>query len=326
MKRAADGILKDWGDRLFPERVSGRRPKNVRGGVASPRKPKPSCGLRVRLALTVNRAPEAVVNVSGGGRNLGAIRAHLNYISRRGKLELEDENGNVCRGADDLRDIVDAWGKAGVGIPESGRNSRQAFNIILSMPPGTSRRGVHAAARVFAGAEFGNHEYVFAEHTDEPHPHVHLVVKAVDREGVRLNPRKADLQRWREHFADRLREQGILANATPRRARGNVHRGEKQSVRHLRDRQQQGEAVPEGKAAAAAGGARGAAAVEAYLTLARALKTSGSSEDLELACQVETFANGIRPSLSNHETDAVRGSEVMLEKRQGSREPGEGRE
>jgi hypothetical protein len=37
----------------------------------------------------VRKAPEVVVKVSGGGRNLAVIKAHLGYISRHGKLECE---------------------------------------------------------------------------------------------------------------------------------------------------------------------------------------------------------------------------------------------
>ncbi|MDI3467782.1 MAG: IncQ plasmid conjugative transfer DNA nicking endonuclease TraR [Nitrospira sp.] len=40
------------------------------------------------------------------------------------------------------------------------------------------------------------------------HPHVHLTVKAVNFEGTRLNPRKPDLHRWREGFAEALRDHG----------------------------------------------------------------------------------------------------------------------
>ena len=43
------------------------------------------------------------------------------------------------------------------------------------------------------------------------HPHVHLVVKAEhEYGGPRLNPRKADLQRWRERFAEYMTELGVL--------------------------------------------------------------------------------------------------------------------
>ncbi|TAL64336.1 MAG: hypothetical protein EPN79_14420 [Burkholderiaceae bacterium] len=45
-------------------------------------------------------------------------------------------------------------------------------------------------------------------------PPVHLVVKVTAMDGTRLNPRKADLHRWREGFAQALREHGVEAAAT----------------------------------------------------------------------------------------------------------------
>ena len=61
-----------------------------------------------------------------------------------------------------------------------------------------------------------------ALHTDEPHPHVHVVVKAMSEEGERLNIRKATLREWRREFARHLRAQGIAANATERFVRGET--------------------------------------------------------------------------------------------------------
>ena len=58
-------------------------------------------------------------------------------------------------------------------------------------------------------------------HTDEPHPHVHLVVKALGEDGRRLNIRKETLRTWRREFARHLREEGVVANATDRASRGN---------------------------------------------------------------------------------------------------------
>ncbi len=60
-------------------------------------------------------------------------------------------------------------------------------------------------------------------HTDEPHPHVHMVVKAMGADGKRLNIRKATLREWRREFARHLREQGVAANATDRQVRGEVN-------------------------------------------------------------------------------------------------------
>jgi hypothetical protein len=67
-------------------------------------------------------------------------------------------------------------------------------------------------------------------HTDEPHPHVHMVVKAVSEQGVRLNIRKATLREWRREFAHHLRDQGVAANATERVVRGETRAPKKDGV------------------------------------------------------------------------------------------------
>src|SRR5437879_11305464 len=92
---------------------------------------------------------------------------------------------------------------------------------MFSMPAGTPPDKVLAAVRSFAREEFGlKHRYAMVLHTDEPHPHVHVVVKATDDEGRRLNIRRATLREWRREFARHLREQGVPANATERAIRG----------------------------------------------------------------------------------------------------------
>jgi hypothetical protein len=116
---------------------------------------------------------------------------------------------------------MDAWDRM-----ESGRRACAAklvHNIVLSMPAGTSPQKLLAASREFAREEFAlQHRYALVLHTDQEHPHVHLVVSAHKREGGRLNIRKADLRRWREQFARQLRRQGLEANATPAQLRGRL--------------------------------------------------------------------------------------------------------
>jgi hypothetical protein len=56
-------------------------------------------------------------------------------------------------------------------------------------------------------------------HVHQANPHVHLSV-AEAASGKRLNPRKADLQLWRETFAEKLRGWGIDAEATRQASRG----------------------------------------------------------------------------------------------------------
>jgi hypothetical protein len=97
------------------------------------------------------------------------------------------------------------------------------------MPKGTAPEKLLAASRAFAREQFAlKHRYGLVLHTDQKHPHVHLVIKAVGEDGQRLNIRKATLREWRQAFAEQLRAHGIEANATERAVRGR-------SASHLKD-------------------------------------------------------------------------------------------
>lgn len=99
------------------------------------------------------------------------------------------------------------------------------------MPPGTPPDKVLGAVRNFAREEFwGQYRYAFALHTDEAHPHVHLVLKAVGEQGVRLNIKKATLRHWRSEFARNLRLLGVEANATECAARGETRKTKKDGI------------------------------------------------------------------------------------------------
>ena len=94
-------------------------------------------------------------------------------------------------------------------------------NIVFSMPAGTPPAKLLAATQKFAREKFAlQHRYAMVLHTDQGHPHVHLVVKAQSEDGQRLTIRKATLREWREDFAVYLRELGVAANATPAALRG----------------------------------------------------------------------------------------------------------
>jgi MobA/VirD2-like, nuclease domain len=185
-----------------------------------------------QIARTVRHVPEVLLKVTGGGTKVGAVRAHLVYITRKGRLEIETDTGDrIAR--DQQKAFLVEWHlelsagqyrKARTGQP-APRATRLVKNIVLSMPYPTPPEKVLAAARAFAREKFaGQHRYAMVLHTDQEHPHVHLVVKAEDNHGVRLHIDKAMLRAWREDFARLMREQGIAANATPRFARGRNKR------------------------------------------------------------------------------------------------------
>jgi hypothetical protein len=234
--KVIDGIIKDWGERLDYERLKPRKGRNIRGGKKTHGNDaqKSTAGITPRKLLkAVRKVPEVMVKISGGGRNMAHIKQHIDYIARNGELDLEDENGDIHKGRGELADVREAWAKGRIGIPEEGERRKEAFNIIFSMPAGTDRNSVKDAVSAFAADEFANHQYVFASHEDEEHSHVHLCVKAADQYGVRLNPRKPDLQLWRELFVEKLHDVGIEANATPRWSRGVVQKHEKQTIKQI---------------------------------------------------------------------------------------------
>jgi hypothetical protein len=178
---------------------------------------------------TVRRVPEVMVKVlSKDSNNLRSVGRHFNYIGRYGRLELETDDGESIQGKDAGQRLLEDWDldldkdRKDAGLASvSGRAPKLVHKIMLSMPPGTPPKGVLEAVRNFAREEFAlKHRYALVLHTDEPHPHVHLVTKAVSEQGERLNIRKATLREWRQKFARHLRDQGIAANATERAVRG----------------------------------------------------------------------------------------------------------
>jgi len=192
-----------------------------------------------QIRRTVQRAPEAVVKVlPKDANNLRAAGRHLDYIGRYGKLELETDDGDCLQGRIG-KALLSDWD---VDIDEVRRQSKLAatkgrqppkivHKLMFSMPAGTPPDKVLGAVRNLAREEFwGQHRYAFTLHTDEDHPHVHLVLKAVSEQGVRFNIKKATLRRWRSEFARNLRVLGVEANATERAVRGETKKAKKDGI------------------------------------------------------------------------------------------------
>lgn len=182
------------------------------------------------ISRTVHRTPEVMVKVlTRGGQNLGAVRRHFEYLNRKGALEIETDDGDRLAGKGVERALMDDWDleieenrRSANLVALSGRHQpKLVHKVLFSMPPGTPPQKLLEAVKNFAREEFGlKHRYAMVLHTDEPHPHVHMVVKAVSEQGERLHIRKATLRGWRQGFARHLRVVGVPANATERAVRG----------------------------------------------------------------------------------------------------------
>ena len=191
-----------------------------------------------QIRRTVHRVPEVMVKVLPRASNdLKAAGQHLDYITRHGHLPLEtddgdreDQNGKAVLEGWDV-DIDDLRRQAALTATKGRKPPKLVHKLMFSMPAGTPPDKVLGAVRNFAREEFwGQHRYAFVLHTDEDHPHVHLVLKAVSEQGVRLNIKKATLRHWRSEFARHLRDLGVPANATDRAVRGQYRKAKKDGI------------------------------------------------------------------------------------------------
>lgn len=303
-----DGMLSEWGARLFYPIPKG---KGGGGGgklpllttvaaltaVMSPNE------VRSRVRSTVSLgATQVMVKITGGGRGMKAIAAHFRYIGRQGKeevggkgktLEIEDERGEKIQGRDGLVQLADEWRVAGAYIDDDSPR-REAFNIVFSMPVGTPTEAVRAATAEAAHELFEGHKYVFVMHEDQGAPHVHLSVRADRYDGVRLSPRKADLDRWRAVFARNLQDRGVNAVASRQPVRAANRNYRKLWEERAAGRGQLLRQRPVQRTSARALAVR-ADAIKAWEQIARALASSKDPADVRLAADAVQYLSEVAP-------------------------------
>jgi type IV secretion system T-DNA border endonuclease VirD2 len=262
---------------------------------------------RAKLARIVRKAPEVVVKVTGRQRGGSHVKAHLDYIGRKGDVDIETRDGEILTTKEDVAERAAEWSDS---LHWRSRPTVSSVSLIFSMPEGTDPDKVLGAVRALAHAELSdNHDYVLALHTDTPRPHVHLTVQAEGLDRKRFNPRPVQLNRFRERFARELRARGVAAEATPRRARGQGIAGSSMALVKLRARlrtegsrqitqsdrrtNEQAIAVARGEDQLppfiTVGTVRWREIRRAYEQTAAALDATGRSDDRELASDVRAF-------------------------------------
>jgi hypothetical protein len=277
-----------------------------------------------------------MVKVSGGAKSLRGASAHLRYVDRQGRLEIETDQGETLKGqgadrqllADWDLDILDAEARSPyLGAP-GRRPGKILHNVVPSMPAGTSAQKLLAASRAFSREQFAlKHRYAMVLHTDQAHPHVHLVIKAMSEDGQRLNIRKATLRDWRREFARQLRAQGVAANATERAVRGEIRESLRDGIyraarrsesRHVQQRvgrvltqlRNGGLEADSGKAKLTA---TREAVVRGWVAAADSLAISGQAQ---LAEKIWKFIGSMPPPATDHERIAS----LLLRERDRARE------
>jgi len=236
---------------VFAKTGKARAPRPGQGSASaaagSKRALSPQAQRRALLAVT-KRKPQVMVKITSFGKSSKAVADHLDYISRKGEKELFDNQGDELHSMADragreprevLSDIAERLADApGADDQAAKRRPRErvTMNVMLSMPEGTDTGAFELSVRDFVSETFPHNDHVFAFHDDRNHYHAHLVVSLQGDDGKWLNPKKRDLQTWRENFADALESRGIAADATPAYSRGKAKSGYRRDVKELSKR------------------------------------------------------------------------------------------
>jgi hypothetical protein len=84
------------------------------------------------ITHTARRTPE--VKVSGGATSLQGALAHLKYIDRRGRLDIETDQGEVVHGGDAQKSLMADWDLDLVAAesrsPYRGKVGRKAAKLV----------------------------------------------------------------------------------------------------------------------------------------------------------------------------------------------------
>lgn len=244
---------------MFRDQPHGRKAKSGRliGAGKGYRRPGGATGKSAlaRSLRIAQRRPQAILKITRYGHGGHKIIGHAHYIRRHGKLALEDEAGNVVEDPAAIRRRVRQWAEgAGVGMEEPGeevkRKRRVTAHFVLDAGAAAKPEKLTQAAREFLAARFGKdgHEYWFVRHDDTRQPHVHVILNLQNGEGRRLHTGVAEVQAWREQFAETARRRGIEVDASrawergkaPARSRGYVRHGAPRPARWTREQVRRG--------------------------------------------------------------------------------------
>lgn len=237
MERALGAMLRAPHELAFAG--TGRVSDAIRNRLATSRQARSARAMQT-IDRTVKRAPQVVVKITsrihGAGSTVGAMTyAGRVGMSDREPIGIETSEGKHLVNAHDMLLLAREW-QQWEQADEARRKGATAIAMVFSMPPGTDPEMVREAVRELAENDMANRRWVMALHTDEDHPHVHLLIAGRDNDGRRFNPNREFLQHCRERFAENLRARGIEADATPRKARGYPPKTDPTPVVKMRER------------------------------------------------------------------------------------------
>ena len=276
------------------------------------------------ISRTVKKTPEVMVKMTGRQNGQAHVAENFSYIARLGwgedkELALLTSEGKTITNRKEMSALAREWHLHETG-DDVRRKGSTSLSFILSMPPGTDPEKMKSAAVEFAKTEMVGRQWVMGLHTDQAHPHVHLTVARRDIDGKRFHPGKEDLFRYRQTFAEKLRDVGIEANATPRKARGITRKSLSTPIAQMAKRGEDSRYAKRLQREAAVAAITGTATTPfdqnireqrisvlgSYLNAGKELLQSPDNDNLTLAAQLATFIK----ELPKIQTRAARGLEI----------------
>lgn len=209
-------------------KLPGARRSKLRD-LRLPDRPKDSPGGR-RLALGTSRkqrstalakASPAFMKVSKYIRKSHQnVRLHVRYVTRNGKIALEQSDGKVLEGSDTPDRLVEAWAEH-LGPASGVQKERKAARLIFSTPAGTDAEKLRIIMRETLHRKFGEvTPYAFAIHDDTRNAHAHVVLAMRRYDGKKLRIGPAEIQAIREQYAEVAVSHGLAISAANRTERG----------------------------------------------------------------------------------------------------------
>ena len=180
---------------------------------------------------TVRRGgPQSFVKVirNGGTTNAKGMKAQMNYLTQRGDVELElsDLYFGARLEKEEWDELIESWDVAGINKGDFDKT----HHIVVSFPHHTDRDAAYRtgrawAAEMFSSGNYGDvYDYYTAYHTDQQHPHMHIVVNrrgmehgnwlSIHRDGA------FNYNTFRDVQVQLAAEEGINLQATSRYSRG----------------------------------------------------------------------------------------------------------
>ena len=186
-------------------------------------------------AYKKRNSSEVVVKITSNSKNLKTLKAHLDYISRNGNIELLSSDELVYSGIKEVGEIRDIYRDEGAPIQKKTkagqREYRETYNMVFSFKEADGEVVKKAAFKTIK-EKYPDNFFVAAVHTDTNHSHCHVCLKVKNSAGKRVDIKKQNLAEIRKEFAQNLRDLGILATAA-RKTKPAVSHKEKGNKQHF---------------------------------------------------------------------------------------------